>query len=243
MRRTDYTELSFDEFDELNTPRPEETDFDRVVERAISRRGFLKGGAAVGASAFVLATSALSPVPARAAGRIDFEAVEANTMDTITLPEGYNWHVVTKWGDPLWSNSIPFDQATRGTGESQELAFGDNNDGMTLFSADGRHILAVNCEYTNRDIIYGNRETKLPENDDDVRKGKAAHGITVVEIAQDGDSWSIVKDSPYNRRITADTPMEITGPARRHDLLKTAADPSGTTSLGTWNNCANGSTS
>ncbi len=36
--------------------------------------------------------------------------------------------------------------------------------------------------------------------------------------------------------------MEITGPARGHDLLKTAADPTGTTSLGTWNNCGSGRT-
>ena len=36
--------------------------------------------------------------------------------------------------------------------------------------------------------------------------------------------------------------MEITGPARGHDLLKTAADPSGTKSLGTWFNCSSGRT-
>ena len=75
-----------------------------------------------------------------------------------------------------------------------------------------------------------------------MRKGKAGHGVSVVEIASDGGKWSIVKDSPYNRRITADTPMEITGPARGHDLLKTAADPDGVSSLGTWNNCGNGRT-
>lgn len=242
MRQSDYPETTFDEFDEVNYPRPEETDFDRVVESAMSRRGFLSSGVAFGAGTFVMATSALNPMTARAASRIGFEPVAANTLDTITVPDGYSWHVVAMWGQPLWSNSIPFDQTTRGTGESQELAFGDNIDGMTLFTAGDRHILAVNCEYTNRDIIYGARETKLPENADDVRKGKAAHGVTVCEIKQDDGRWSIVEDSPYNRKITADTPMQISGPARGHDLLKTAADPSGTTSLGTWNNCANGTT-
>jgi len=36
--------------------------------------------------------------------------------------------------------------------------------------------------------------------------------------------------------------MEITGPARGHALLQTKADPSGTESKGTWNNCGNGYT-
>ena len=42
-------------------------------------------------------------------------------------------------------------------------------------------------------------------------------------------SWKPVDpaDSPYNRRITADTPMEITGPAAGHDRMKTSADTSG----------------
>ena len=36
-------ELSFDDFDEKMNPRPELTDFDVIVENAISRRGFLGG--------------------------------------------------------------------------------------------------------------------------------------------------------------------------------------------------------
>ncbi len=237
------TDLSFDAFDEERTPPPAETDFNRIVDRAMSRRGFLGSTIAFGTTAFVLGSTALTPARASAAAsRLGFEAVPANALDTITVPDGYSWHVVAKWGQPLWSHSQEFDQTTRGTGESQELAFGDNNDGMALFHDGGRNILTVNNEYTNRDIIYGDRETKLPENADDVRKGKAAHGISVVEIAQTDGKWGIVKDSTFNRRITADTPMEITGPARGHDLLKTAADPTGTTSLGTWNNCGNGRT-
>ena len=77
----------------------------------------------------------------------------------------------------------------------------------------------------NRSIIYGNRATGLPENADDVRKGKAGHGVSVFEIEMKDGAWRPVLDSPFNRRITADTPMEITGPARGLDLLKTAADP------------------
>ena len=242
MTETRITRLSFDAHDEAVNPPPATTDFEQIVERATSRRGFLGGAVAFGATAFVLGTTALTARPARAASRLGFEAVPANTLDTVTVPKGYRWQLVASWGDPMWSKGQAFDQATRGTGASQELAFGDNCDGMALFTVGGRNILAVNNEYTNIPIIHGNREGGKPMDADDVRKSKAAHGISVVELKQDGDRWSIVVDSPLNRRITADTPMEITGPAAGHDLLKTAADPSGTKSLGTMNNCGNGRT-
>ena len=239
MQDTTPEEISFDAFDEQNYPRPETTEFAALAEKSISRRGFVSGGLAFGAAAFVMGTGV---DPVRAASRLGFERVGANGLDTVTVPKGYSWHIVAQWGDPLWSHSVAFDHATRGTGASQELAFGDNNDGMSLFSRGGRSILAVNNEYVNRRIVYGNRESKLPENADDVRKGKAGHGITVCEIAQENGTWSIVKDSPFNRRITADTPTELTGPARGHEFLRTAADPSGTSARGTWNNCGNGRT-
>ena len=235
--------ISFDEIDEMNESRPTPTDFETLAENAISRRGFLGRGVAFGAAAFVMGATGMTPFPVRAAaGRLGFEAVAANGLDTVTVPRGYRWHVVARWGEPMWSHSIPFDQATRGSGESQELAFGDNNDGMSLFSDGERSVLTVNNEYVNRSIFYGGTGNGKPQNADDVRKGKAGHGVSVVEIAQIDGRWSIVLDSPYNRRITADTPMEITGPARGHDLMKTAADPNGTRSRGTWNNCGNGRT-
>ena len=244
--RTDAIhDLSFDEFDEIHSPRPLETEFGALAEKAVSRRGFLGAGAAFGGAAFVMGAGALGPLPvaaAAAADRFGFEPVAANGLDTVTVPPGYRWQVVARWGDPMWSRSVEFDQATRGSGESQELAFGDNVDGMALFRRGGRNVLAVNNEYVNRGIIYGGAGGGEPRNADDVRKGKAGHGVSVVEIELGDGAWSIVVDSPWNRRITADTPMEITGPARGHDLLKTAADPAGVESLGTWNNCGNGRT-
>ena len=225
----------------VSSPTP--TDFETLAEKAVSRRGFLGCGVAFGAAAFVMGGASLAPSAARASGgRIAFEPVAANTLDTVTVPSGYSWHVVARWGDSMWSSSIAFDQASRGTGAGQELAFGDNNDGMSLFDHGGGSVLAVNNEYVNNNIMYGGAGTGKPENADDVRKGKAGHGVSIVEIAQADGRWSIVIDSPRNRRITADSPMEISGPARGHGLMKTAADPTGTMSKGTWNNCGNGRT-
>ncbi|MGI9347332.1 MAG: PhoX family protein [Gammaproteobacteria bacterium] len=232
--------ISFDEFDEINSPRPPETEFDRVVDEAISRRTFLGGLVTVSSAAFLTATGLSSS--AVAAVLSDFSPVAANTLDTITVPAGYRWHVVAAWGDPLWSDAVPFNQQTRGDAASQARALGDNIDGMEIFYRQGRTLITVNNEYANLDIINGGRASKAPENDDDVRKGMNAHGVTVMEIAPRNGRWQIVKDSPFNRRITPSTQMELTGPAAGHALLRTDFDSTGRRTLGTWNNCGNGST-
>ncbi|NRB02732.1 MAG: PhoX family phosphatase [Rhodobacteraceae bacterium] len=234
------TDLSFDDFDEVNNPRPDECDFDRVVEAAISRRGFLGGVLAMGS--FATLGGALVPSSARAAtDRFAFDAIGISTADDISVPAGYKADVIVRWGDPLFSDAPEFDHATRGTADSQERAFGDNNDGMDVFQHDGKMLLVANNEYTNRAILSVSGENALVE-DGEIAKGMMAHGVSIMEIAEVDGAWQVVKDSPYNRRITPQTDMALTGPAAGHDLMKTAADATGTTSKGTWNNCGNGMT-
>ena len=242
MLQAQLHDLSFDDFDERISPRPEYSGFDDVVEKAISKRGFLQGVLSVGAASFVTGIAPYGVSIAKASDRFGFNAVAANSLDTITVPEGYKWHVMAKWGDMLFDNSLPFDETSRGDAKSQELSLGDNNDGMDLFVKNGRNIFVVNNEYVNRSVIFGNRETGLPETDDDVLKGKMGHGVTVMEVARLKGNWQIVVGSDYNRRITPDTPIEITGPARGHELLKTSLDVDGILAQGTWNNCGNGRT-
>jgi secreted PhoX family phosphatase len=72
---------------------------------------------------------------------------------------------------------------------------------------------------------------------------QAAHGGTIMEIVRGEDGgWAPVVGSPVNRRVTARTPMEITGPAAGHERLRTSADPTGRQVFGTFNNCAGGIT-
>ena len=236
------SEMSFDEADEALYPRPEQSGFQAVLERALDRRSILRGGIGLGLSALALGTTSLSPIAAKAATSGGFEPLPTNTLDTVTVPKGYSWQILAKWGEPMWSSAPAFDHSTGGTAESQERSFGDNNDGMAVFERDGRVVLAVNNEYTNKRILWRDLPDHLPQTADEINKGKAAHGVSVVELARTGGRWAIVKDSPLNRRITPDTLMEITGPARGHALLQTSADPTGIVSLGTWNNCGNGRT-
>ena len=53
----------------------------------------------------------------------------------------------------------------------------------------------------------------------------AAHGGSVIEVRRDTGKWRVVPGSKYARRIHADTPMEIAGPAAGHARMRTGADP------------------
>ena len=219
--------------------------FKKQNYKFITRRNFLKGSLAVGLSSFIASigfSKNIQTQKAKIKKNFNFIPVSANTKDTITLPKGYNWRVVIKWGDPLWSNAEKFNEESRGTSLSQQLAFGDNNDGMEMFVKGNHHILAVNNEYTNRDIIHGNRASKKPEKDDDIRKNMLAHGVSIIEIREKLGKWTLVKDSIYNRRLFPNSPMQAVGPASGHKLLQTRDDPKGRSLLGTWNNCGSGKT-
>lgn len=216
--------------------------FDDVLDRAQSRRSFMKSAVKFGSAAFVMSVWQAHASKAAGLPNFDFEPVATNTLDTVTVPRGYSWRPLIKWGDPLWSDGVPFDDESRGTAHSQARGFGDNNDGMAIFTIEDRTILAINNEYTNRGVIYGNRKDGLPETADDILKGKMAHGVSIVEISEKDGTWVPVIDSTFNRRVTAETPCDVTGPARGHEWLSTNDDPTGTRALGTFNNCGSGVT-
>src|SRR5690606_36543730 len=118
------------------------------------------------------------------------------------------------------------------------------NDGMSFFpfadDAD-RALMAINNEYVNYRYLLAHGGG-LPLSAEEVRKAQVAEGVTVIEVLHREGQWRFVPDSPYNRRIHANTPMAVSGPAAGHAELRTAADPTGRRVLGTFQNCANGQT-
>lgn len=242
MKDTPTHALSFDDYDELKNPRPRVQEFDRVVARALSRRGFL-GVLAMGSAAAVMGSL---PGAARAmtgTSRFAFTPIGIATDRTVHVPAGYKWQAVAQWGQPLFSDAPAFDPATGVTSAGQTRAFGENTDGMEMFNIGGRQVLAVNHEYANLDVnLPGRPDEGMPQSADDVLLVQNAQGVSVMEVAQGAAGWDVVVDSPFNRRITHNTPMTFTGPAAGHDLLTTAADPAGMTVLGTLNNCGSGRT-
>ncbi|MCR8696828.1 MULTISPECIES: PhoX family protein [Campylobacter] len=176
---------------------------------------------------------------------IGFKQVPPSTQDKVIVPDGYEVRKLISWADPLFSKATPFDEnkiIDKNAVENAKLTFGDNTDGMTWFDIDeNRAILAVNNEYINPEIMFNHQGKNMSL--DDVYYEQNSMGVSIFEIAKNQDGFfSVVLDSPYNRKITAGTPIDIQGPARGHKLLKTRADKSGVRVLGTINNCASGKT-
>ncbi|MCR9222128.1 MAG: PhoX family phosphatase [Alphaproteobacteria bacterium] len=216
----------------------------------LARRRFLKGALAAGAVAAAATALPLVQREARAAGAsgFTFREIEAGVDAAHHVAEGYDADILIRWGDPVEADAPAFDPQNQ-TAAAQAKQFGYNNDyvGVAPLSED-RALLCVNHEYTNEELMFpgvGDQEDAgfKDMTADLVAIEQAAHGGSVLEIRRGAaGKWFVVQGSPYNRRITANTPMRVSGPAAGHDRLKTAADPAGTQVLGTINNCAGGIT-
>ncbi|QIB06363.1 PhoX family phosphatase [Pseudomonas sp. FP2300] len=222
------------------------TDLEKIV--GLSRRSFISAGALCGAAMFLggnlLSRSVLAAAVSEGNSKLlGFNSIAAATADTITLPPGYKSSVLISWGQPLQKNAPAFDPSGNGTARAQEVQFGDNNDGMSLFPFPGdnnRALMAINNEYTNYRYLFPHGGQ--PQSAEDVHKAQASEGVSVIEVQRRRGQWQFVQESRYNRRIHGNTPIRLRGPAAGHDLLKTSADKSGKKVLGTFQNCANGMT-
>ncbi|KQP39811.1 PhoX family phosphatase [Pseudorhodoferax sp. Leaf274] len=209
-----------------------------------ARRLWLLGGLGA-ATAAMLAPLAGCAVPAGGAGaRMGFEGIPASAADRVVVPRGYRAQVLAPWGEPVGvEGHMPaFRDDLSNSAEEQALQLGMHHDGMGFFALDGgrRGLLVINHEYTDDGMLHpgGMRPWTVEK----VRKSQAAHGLSVVEVALDGGLWRLQRPSRFARRITANTPCAVAGPAAGHALLRTADDPAGRSVRGTLNNCAGSAT-
>ncbi|MFT3833047.1 MAG: PhoX family phosphatase [Micropruina sp.] len=225
-----------------------EPSFAEIAGRQLTRRALLAGaGGVAAASALPLAwPQAAAATPRRGTKPLAFTPIESvgDDVDAMVVPTGYEWTPILRWGDPLFNRSPRFDPS-RPNARAQELQFGYNNDYLDILVERGgrRALLCCNHEYTNRAIMFP--PTSTAEQEAEVLRALiAAHGFSVVELERHAPTrpWRYIRGGRRNRRITADTPFRLTGPAAGTALLKTVADPTGRRSLGTFGNCSGGTT-
>ena len=175
---------------------------------------------------------------------LGFKSIAPSTADAVVLPPGYTAQVLAPWGEPVGvaGNMPAFKMDASNSAAEQAVQMGMHHDGLHYYPLDGaqRGLLALNNEYTDDGLLHpGGMESWTAQK---VAKAQAAHGISVIEVQQQGGAWQVVRPSRYARRITANTPFAIGGPGAGHAMMKTAADPTGRLSLGTIGNCASGKT-
>jgi len=212
----------------------------------IDRRQMLLGAAAL------IATASIPRKASAAAAEklFGFEELTAIATPQDRLPAGYARQIVIRWGDPIFAGASAFD-VTGQTAENARRQFGYNND-YTAFiplpvgSGGSDHgLLAVNHEYPLPQLMFPGLKAK--DVAETIEAGQvdicmASCGVSLLEVRKAGDIWTVETSGRYNRRITADTPIRISGPAAGHDKLRTRDDPTGTSVLGTHDNCNGGMT-
>jgi len=156
-----------------------------------------------------------------------FRPIRPSSQDQLILPRGYKYDIVATWGEDF------------GNGEK----FGYNNDFTCYFGSNPNEgLLWVNHEYIGHMSIFvtGYKEEpggpKRSAQQIAIEKYNLGGSVIHIRKGQDG-KWSIVKGSQYNRRITANTPINLTGPAKED-----AAVSGVTQVIGTFANCSGGKT-
>ena len=235
------------------------TPFQEEVHNRLQRRTVLAGGVALAATSFFVGAAPagadiLASSSKRGTGKgrddgkprgrgklIDFESIPLDAGTEPVISSDYEFSVLAPWGTPLKRKAPEFSYPpTSAAAQAKQVGIG--HDGMWYFpSTRGRRgnrhgYLCINHEFGRNSHVLGK---DLPETEEEVKISQAAHGVSVIEIAEvEPGSWEVVPGR-RSRRITVNTPVRFSGPAAKSDLLKTEA---GNRPLGTVNNCANGYT-
>lgn len=238
--------------------------FEDLLQQRFSRRDVLQAGFVLTPLMLGGCSSLAAPQRANPSHGLTFTPIKGSAADTVILPPGYTYDLVVRWGEGLFDGVPDLDASKlpdgalleRDAAELQAKRFGQNCDAIHFFPLDAsgdRGILCVNNEFTDDALMYPGHEgfagagrgaarAYVEKHPQIVGVSQAAQGVSIIEIVRERGAWRRVKNSRYARRITANTPIDIGGPARGAELMRTAADPDGVRALGTFGNCAGGRT-
>lgn len=153
---------------------------------------------------------------------LELRGLKPSDQDDLVLANDLKYHVVIKWGDSI----------------NDTDTFGFNNDFTCFIPLDDNNpkdgLLWVNHEYIHPLFVSQfSSSDKQPKTKDQVDKEMYNLGGSILRIKEENGAWSVVKNDPYNRRITAKTPMQLNWDSPIKGK---------TTVIGTHSNCSGGIT-
>ena len=234
-----------------------------VLDTYLSRRSVVRGG--LGAAIAMIAGTGLTgcfdsgggsdhdspstptPTPEPAKLKLGFNSIPGSRTDAVSVAAGYTAYVLAPWGTRLSGATEQWKSDGTNSAADQANAMGMHHDGMHYFPINGSStdgLIAINFEYVDQDALHPAGATtvagKRPV--EEVRKEINAHGAGVVRVRKSGDRWQVVENDPLNRRFTTASVMDLSGPLKGTDHVKTRFSVGGTQTRGTNNNCGNGYT-
>lgn len=247
------------------------THIDDIVDSALSnpnRRRLMASGAGAAALSFIgltgcsdsdsLAPAPAAPAPAAPpitkATALGFPAISKSLADSVIVPPGYQASVLFRLGDPMNAATPAYLNDGTDTAASFANRAGDHHDAIQFFgmtaagaydpNGSDRGLLVQNHEAITPAFLHPNGPTIVSgvrTVNEEVLKELNVHGVSIIEVVRSGNSWTYVRNSIYNRRITTNTDTIISGPAAGAAMI-TAYSTDGTRTRGTVNNCAHGYT-
>ena len=257
-----------DVFNDEDSNTSANADFESVLNLRLSRRNMLRGGVGAASSVLLggvgLAGCASTGSPTMAVGGVmsapistlGFTPVAKSLADMVSVPAGYKAEVFYAVGDPLFAGLSAF--KNDGTDSDLDKRAGDHHDGMEWFSLDAngkasnshsaRGLIAMNHEATTDEKLTAfffhtdGGTASLPRKASEVDKELMIHGISVVEVQNQGGKWGYLQNSVFNRRVTTMTEAAIHGVAKGSEFMVTKYNTAGTQCRGTLNNCGTSKT-
>ena len=263
---TSAATLAMQDHDSENHNTSSNPSLNDIIDARLSRRGLFKAGFGTAGTA-VLGTIGLSacgggstaavvapPTPAPAAlgaTPLGFTPVAKSLKDEVVIAAGYTARAVYALGDPLTAVTPAY--KNDGSDTDFDNRAGDHHDGMEYFGLNAagtgrdatstdRGLLVMNHEALTDQFLHVNGTTPNHRPASESDKEIPAHGVSIVEVRKTGGAFSYVQSSPFNRRITPLTPMQINGAARGNALMATKFSATGNDCRGTINNCGTGYT-
>ena len=208
-------------------------------------------------------TTPPAPTPTPTGPKLGFAPVAKSLDDLVRVPTGYSASVLYRTGDPINTATGDYPNNGSSTGDSFDFRAGEHHDGMYYFglgsngkfdvTASSRGLLCMNHEnisggnqifmHASGPTSTGSGTSTVRSVADEVIKEVNMHGVSVIEVTKNAtNQWSYSRSSTFNRRITALTESDISGPAAGNGKLFTVFSPTGVKTRGTINNCANGFT-
>jgi len=155
--------------------------------------------------------------------KLPLEHLLPSDKDDLLLTGGLNYHPIVRWGDQI---------------NTQET-FGFNCDFTCFIPLDENDptdgLLWVNHEYIHPLFVsgYNKKDPTQSRTQEQVDQEMYNVGGSIVRIRLVQDQWKIVPNDPYNRRITAKTPIQLNWDSPIKGTM---------TAIGTLGNCSGGIT-